>query len=240
MIWAFWGLFLAYHAAAVIGNRRADDVHPGTRYSAYLQAPLFAVAAVIAAQTGALGRNLVMPEYVVLGLALGYAVHAFSLLLTNGFLDLNALLRGLVEYFSDWKGRGRYFAESPSIMLMLAVNSVTEEIIYRAVAQPLLTQLTGQPWVAIGVVAVVFSLAHRHFLRGPLLEGVEFLAYAVLLGALYYAAGSLMLVIVVHTVRNFELYYQQFLIHAEKLGSEEAAYAAQEKGGLPGRIPAKS
>jgi membrane protease YdiL (CAAX protease family) len=125
-------------------------------------------------------------------------------------------------------------------MLMLAVNSVTEEVIYRAVAQPLLAQLTGQPWVAVGAVAVVFALAHRHFLRGPLLEGVEFLAYAVLLGALYYATGSLMLVIVVHTVRNFELYYQQFLIHAENLGSEAAAYAAQEKGGLPGRIPAKS
>ena len=240
MIGTFWVLFAIYHGVALIGHRHADDVRPGSRQSLYLQVPLFLIAAWLAAEFGALGRNLAAPGYAVLGLAVGYAVHAMSLLFTNGFRELPELLHGLAEYFADWNGRGRYFAESPAIMLMLLVNSVTEEMIYRAVAQPLLTELTGQPWVAIGAVAVVFALAHRHFLRGPLLEGVEFLAYATLLGALYYATGSLTMVIVVHTVRNFELYYQQFLIHVEDLGSEAAAYAAQEKGGLPGRIPAKT
>jgi membrane protease YdiL (CAAX protease family) len=168
---------------------------------------------------------------VLAGVLAGYAVHAVSLLVTNGVQHLRELLPALGDYFSSWRARWEYFADNPMVMGMLAVNSVVEEILYRAAAQSLLIEATGRPWACILLVAILFSAAHQHFLRGPLLEGVEFLAYAVLLGALYYATGSLVFVMVIHTVRNFELYYQQFLIEKEK--AEAGGAESPPPGGAP-------
>lgn len=233
----FWVLLAAYQAVAILDRRQPAENAPGRRPRArtvLLQTPLFLTACWFAVDAGALGRSLVQPGYVLAGALAGYAVHAVSLLVTNGVQHLRELLPALGGYFFSWRGRWNYFVENPVVMGMLAVNSIVEEILYRAAAQPLLIAATGRPWASILLVAILFSAAHQHFLRGPLLEGVEFLAYAVLLGALYYATGSLVFVMVIHTVRNFELYYQQFLIDNEK--PDNGAAAAPVDGG-PARRP---
>ena len=82
-----------------------------------------------------------------------------------------------------------------------------EEIIYRVAVQGALITLLGRPVAAIVIVAIVFSVVHRHFFYNHVVDSVEFLAFSLLLGGLYYWTGSLMLVVMIHTVRNFEIVY---------------------------------
>ena len=226
----FWVLFLGYHVFAIVRNVRTtsqDEPAPRGRGPLYwVQAPLMVAAVWAAHDFGAISRALVNPVYISAGFLLGYAIHAVSLVVTNLSKDYGGLASGLLEYFREWRLRARYFVETPEVFFVLAANSIVEETIYRAAAQPLLIGATGMPMIAIAAVAVLFSAGHRHFLRGRLLESIEFLAYALLLGALYFWTGSLILVIVVHTVRNFELHFQKFLIRVEELGGEEQALAA--------------
>lgn len=230
---AFWCLFGAYHAITITRNVRGREGETSERrrrgFVFWLQAPLMVTAVWIANDFGALSRDLVNPLFVALGLAIGYAVHGMSLIVTNLSKDYRGLAAGLGEYFGEWPQRARYFAQTPEVFFVLVMNSIVEETIYRGAAQPLLAHATGSPGLALTAVAVLFSAGHRHFLRGRLIESVEFLIYAFLLGGLYHWTGSLILVIVVHTVRNFELHFQKFLIKVEELGNEEEAIAAAEK-----------
>ena len=107
-------------------------------------------------------------------------------------------------------------------MRLIAV-SFGEELMYRAAAQPALIGLTGHPWPAIFGVALLFSLAHQHFVRNPFPQSAEFLGFSLLLGFLYYAFGSLALILVVHTVRNLEIAYLDHVVKAEELGGTEMA-----------------
>lgn len=230
---AFWCLFAAYHVIAITRNiRKRDEGAGGARrrgYAFWLQAPLMAAAVWLANDFGALSRDLVNPLFVAVGFLIGYAVHGISLVVTNLSKDYRGLAAGLGEYFGEWGRRGRYFANTPEVFFVLVMNSIVEETIYRGAAQPLLLHATGNPWLAVAVVAILFSAGHKHFLRGRAIESVEFVVYALLLGGLYHWTGSLILVIVAHTVRNFELHFQKFLIKVEELGNEEEALAAAEK-----------
>lgn len=230
---AFWCLFVAYHIIAIVRNVRSRETETGEKrrrgYAFWLQAPLMATAVWLAHDSGALSRDLVNPLFVALGLLIGYAVHGISLVVTNLSKDYRGLAAGLREYFGEWVRRGRYFANTPEVFFVLVMNSIVEETIYRGAAQPLLLRATGNPWMAVAVVALLFSAGHKHFLRGRAIESVEFVVYALLLGGLYHWTGSLILIIVVHTVRNFELHFQKFLIKVEELGNEEEAITAAEK-----------
>ncbi|MFP4500052.1 MAG: CPBP family intramembrane glutamic endopeptidase [Candidatus Hydrogenedentota bacterium] len=224
----FWGIFVVYQVVSVIGNWRGSDNAPAERVKRLtaLQFPLLMIACWISVRDGVLGRSLASPLFIAAGIVLGYCVHAASLVITNLPAPPGVLLRDLATYISKGRDRWYYFVESPSIMIMLVSNSIIEEVIYRAVAQRLLIEATGQPMLGIAAVAVLFALAHSHFLRGHLLETMEFMAYSVALGALYYATGSLVFVIVIHTVRNFELYFQAFFHACEENDSREAALEA--------------
>lgn len=221
----FWALLLLYTAASVWRHARARDaaLRPDRFRGLGLQTPLLAAALWIALDRGVLSRDLLSPLGIAGGFIAGYLTHAFSLLLTNASNDVRGLLRSLREYFLSPSRRWTFFVERPGAMFALLHNSIVEEIIFRAVAQPLLIAATGLNGLSILMVAVLFSLGHEHALRRPRIESVEFLIYAALLGVLYHWTGSLILVIVMHTVRNFELQYQQRLIHVEALRRRKRA-----------------
>jgi membrane protease YdiL (CAAX protease family) len=85
--------------------------------------------------------------------------------------------------------------------------SLIEELIYRVAAQGVLLAMTGSPWIAIGVTALLFSMVHRHFFYNHVVDSLEFLAFSLLLGVLYHVTGSFMLVVMIHMVRNIEIVY---------------------------------
>ena len=106
--------------------------------------------------------------------------------------------------------------------------SLTEELIYRGAAQPLLAGLPGGHWTAVPAAALLFSLVHDHFYRNSRRESAEFLLFALTLGLLYHVTGSLAVVIVVHTVRNMESACLEYRALLESTGDEDEANRALE------------
>ncbi len=199
----FLGLLAAYVVRALIVNRRPQN--PGSRAAKILvgalHIPLFALACYFGAQGGVFSRELVSPIHVGAGLLGGHLIFLFSLLITY------PSWKAVCDHFLDLKPLWHYMEDHPEVLMRFIAVSVGEELIYRVAAQPLLIAMTGSTAAGLLIVSAVFCVVHRHFFRNPFLQSVEFVGFAILLGVVYYATGSLILVIVIHAVRNIEITY---------------------------------
>ncbi len=241
----FLGLLMLYVAHATHRNRRVrrtDPMHPElypvffsappfivTCLSAlklrtprdilvgYLQFVLFGLACALGAEQEVFTRRLISPVDIGIGLFVGHLVFGVSLLITQ--TSVREAVLHLIDFTPIWT----FVVENPAVLMQYIIVSVAEETIYRVGAQPALIALFGPPWLAILVVAVVFCVVHEHFFKNPSEQSAEFFAFAVLLGALYYWTGSLILVIVVHAVRNIEIAFLEESVHVEACGGEELA-----------------
>ncbi len=220
---AFLAFLLAYVGWTCLGvllGRRSAEPGRTDVTALVLQTPLFIMAYWLAWRYGVFSRALVSPLAVVLGLVLGHAVFALSLYATH------RVLRDTLSHMGDLRGLGRFLADNPLVMLRFFSVAVVEELIYRAVAQPLLMDLPGGAWTAIGVTALLFALVHDHFYRNSLAGSGEFLAFALLLGLLYHVTGSLTLVVMIHVMRNLESVYLEYLALVDETGDPEQARRA--------------
>ncbi|MBI4559392.1 MAG: CPBP family intramembrane metalloprotease [Candidatus Hydrogenedentes bacterium] len=184
-----------------------------------IQLPLFIFACHYGWEAGVISRQLVSPVYIGLGLLAGHLVFGVSLLITH------RSLHDTWSHFFDFGPLWKYASDSPLVLSRFFSVAVVEELIWRVAAQPLATNLLGNAYLGVTVTAVLFSIVHRHFFRNTLSVSLEFLAFALLLGGLYQWTGSLILVIVIHAIRDIEIAYLEYLIKAEELGDE--ALAAQ-------------
>jgi len=189
---------------------------PAMRSAAVLQTLLFATACWMAISYGAVGRGLLSPLAIGGGLILGHLIFGASVLVTHRSARLAAA--HLIDLDPLWN----YMADNPRVLMQFASVSIAEETIYRAALQPLLAGLLG-PAPAILIVALVFSFVHEHFFRNTPRQSGEFLAFALLLGLLYYWIGSLILVIVIHAARNVEIAFMEHLARVEESGGVDAA-----------------
>ena len=187
-----------------------------------LQTPLFCAACYLAVRDGALSRDLVSPVSIGVGLVAGHFIFFLSL------FGVHQGLRDAVNLFLDLSALGRFLAECPQLIFRFLAVSIAEEVIYRAAAQPLLTESFGHALPAIVLVAAVFCVTHGHFFRNSFWESAEFAAFSLLLGILYHWSHSLSLVIVVHTMRNLEIVFLEYLAKVRELGDEPRALAAIE------------
>ncbi len=210
-------------AAYALWSMRAAWRHPGPRGNRFdpwafaLQAPLFALCCVLAFRAGVFSRSLLSPAAVVLGLAGGHLVFGLSLLITH------RVWRDIREHVLDVRGFAAFLADNPMIDVRFFGVALTEEIIYRAAGQELLLlPLTGSPWAAVIITAVLFSVVHDHFFRNSPAGSLEFLGFALLLGVLYHVTASLTLVVLIHVIRNLESVYLEYLALAEEKGGTEA------------------
>ncbi|HNR34746.1 MAG TPA: CPBP family intramembrane metalloprotease [Candidatus Hydrogenedentes bacterium] len=195
---------------------------PGRVLAGYLQLGLFALACVIGVEHGIFSRRLVSPLDIGMGVLIGHLVFGASLLITQASVREAAL--HLVDLHPLWS----FIVENPAVLMQYIAISVAEEMMYRVSAQPALAALTGSPWMAVVVVAIAFCIVHEHFFKNPPGQSAEFFLFAVLLGALYYWTGSLILVIVVHAVRNIEIAFLEEWAHAEACGGEGLAEIERE------------
>jgi len=218
-------LLCAYAALSIVANRRSPDpeLRPRLRGAVLLQFPLVALSAYYVWDYGALDRSLVSPFHILGGLVAGHIIFTVSLLVTH------QRARDVAGHFVDLRSIWMFVVENPVILMRFIGVSITEEFIYRGAAQPLLTDLTGSPLAAIVVVAVLFSVVHSHFFRNPVRQSGEFLGFALLLGAVYHLTGSLSLVIVIHTLRNLEIVFLEYIIQLDKLGDPVEAQAALDR-----------
>jgi membrane protease YdiL (CAAX protease family) len=215
----FLFFFVLYLLHALAANRAEVDGAPRapSRLTLLLQSPLFFSALYLGYHEGLLSRDLVSPLSIGGGLLLGHLFFGLSLLITH------RELRDASEHVLDWGALWRFLVENPSLLFRFLAVSITEELIYRVAAQPLFTAWTGSALVGIGLVAVVFAVIHWHFFRNPVIQSAEFLGFAILLGVLYHWTGSFSLVVTIHTVRNLEIVYLEYLVKLSELGDEEQA-----------------
>ncbi len=220
----FFLCFAAYVVHTMLANRRDDPAHRRvTGAMLLIQTPLLLLACHFAWQRGVFSRDLVSPLHIGAGLLIGHVIFACSLLITHG------VWRDAAAHFVQVGPFLRFLVEAPMIMLRFITVSITEEIIYRAAAQPLLTAWTGRPLLSIVIVALAFAVVHKHFLRNPVVQSGEFLAFSLLLGGLYYWTNSLSLVVAVHVLRNLESLYLEYLMKTEELGDAQRALNALEQ-----------
>jgi membrane protease YdiL (CAAX protease family) len=220
---AFLVFLLAYvgwAGLAALRHRLPEEPGRTSLPALALQTPLFLLAYWLAWRHGVFTRALVSPLAVVLGLALGHLVFAFSLYATH------RVWRDTLSHACDLRGLGGFLADNPVIMMRFFSVATVEEIIYRAAAQPLLLGLPGGAWTAIAATALLFSLVHDHFYHNSAAGSAEFLAFALLLGLLYHVTGSLTLVIMVHVMRNLESVYLEYLVLVDETGDPEQARLA--------------
>lgn len=205
-LWPFYVIFLS---GAKIRSR-------AMRAAAVLQALLFAAALWLAVGNGAWGRQLLSPVWIGAGLLAGHLIFGASVLATHR--SVRQATGHLVKLGPLWD----YLADNPRVLMQFASVSVAEETIYRAALQPLAVEWFGPVFGVLGV-ALVFAAVHEHFFRNTLQQSGEFLAFALLLGVLYYWTGSLILVMVVHAVRNIEIAFMERQARVEEAGDEAAA-----------------
>jgi membrane protease YdiL (CAAX protease family) len=215
---AFAGFLLVYTAGSVVANLRAKRLsarrHGYLTYS--LQLPLFVTAVGYTWVEGLLDRGLVNPFAWVLGLLSGHLVFGISDYVMHQ--DTRAVWRHLRDVY----GLYVFLREHPPVLFRFLLVSTVEEIIYRAALLTWCTTWMGAP-TAIFVTALVFSIVHRHFFENSLRQSLEFFIFALLLGWVYYATGSLAVVIAIHAVRNIQIAYLEYLLLYEETGDEEIA-----------------
>lgn len=93
-----------------------------------------------------------------------------------------------------------------NVLLVSVLTAIGEEAFFRGALQRILLNETKRPWVAIVVIAIIFSAIHFQFYGffARVLLGL-------LLGYLVYASKSLILPIIVHAVNNLIAIMQTYL-----------------------------
>ncbi len=210
LFFALLGLYVVY-ALFVHRLGNPDRPNPVARFATIaLHTPLFLVACYLAYQRGVFSRELVSPLYICAGLFAGHLIFGLSLFATHR--NLPDTLYHMCKPGPVWE----FLVENPRIIMRFAGVSVAEEIVYRAAAQPLLIDATGSAAAGIAGVAVAFAVVHKHFFRNAPGQSAEFAAFAIALGVLYYLTGSLILVIVIHAVRNIEIAYLESCVEDDE------------------------
>jgi membrane protease YdiL (CAAX protease family) len=196
----------------VLLMKRISDRKPAALAMAAVQSALFLFAFILGAKLGVFSRALVSPLNIGLGLLVAHAIFGISLAVTHR--SVGDVAGHLLDVGPLWD----YVVEHPRVLLQFMTVAVAEEVIYRVGAQPLLIQLFGGPVAGILAAAAAFSVVHDHFFKNSVGQSLEFLAFSILLGVLFYWTGSLILIIVIHAVRNIEIAYIEHLGRVEEHG----------------------
>ncbi len=237
MILVYLPLLAAHTIQSVFGHLVMSDKflpRPRRWLAVALLSTLFVLAVVHAFGSGQFSRALVSPPWIGLGLIAGHLIFGLSLLVTHRSAE------DASSHFFDFGSVWRFIVDHPSVLARFIYVGFTEEVIWRAAGQPMaidaLRGLFGpnsQPriaeWAGILIVAAAFSAVHEHFLKNSPLVSLEFLLFALLLGALFQFTGSLILVIVIHGLRDIEIAYLEYIIRVHELGDETLAAGEVER-----------
>jgi membrane protease YdiL (CAAX protease family) len=237
---AFLAVLVVHVIHSLVTNRHdpAEPVRRMSKVQLAVQMPLFWMSCYLAIGQGVFSRQLLSPHYIILGMVCGHLIFVLSLLITHqSFSDAG---EHLLDFISVWKLVG----EVPSLLTWFLFVAFVEEMEWRVGAQYILIHLTGSAPLGIIVAALGFAIVHKHFFKNSFTVSLEFTAFAILLGFLYYSTGSFVLVAVIHALRDIEIAYLEYLIKVDELGDKDQALREFEKtfmrvtavktGGTPG------
>lgn len=233
-------VFLAGHTVYAVftfkakAPKKEGAARTSTRFNVAFQSVIFLLAAALAYRGGVISRDLVSPIAIAAGLLAGHLIFGLSLLVTHRSIE------DARSHFLDFGSVWDFVVEHPYVLSRFIFVGLSEEIIWRAAAQPsamgVLAWAFGggvdprwAAFAAIGIVAVAFSVVHDHFFQNDPLVTFEFLGFALLLGVLYYWTGSLVMVVIIHALRDIEIAYLEYAINIHELGGEEKAAEEVER-----------
>lgn len=230
----FWALLAIHIVYSLVTNRMyPDGEHPQGRVRTIhviLQGPLLWSAIYIGLGMDVFSRELVSPVYIAAGLIAGHLIFGLSILATH------QSLQDALAHFFDFGPIWNFTMDSPVVLTRFIGVAVAEELIWRVCAQTLAIEAFGAylppAWAvsaAIAAVAAAFVVVHKHFFENQWHVSLEFVAFALLLGALYHFTQSFILVIVIHALRDIEIAYLEYLGKIEELGDEAQAAQAIEQ-----------
>ena len=106
----------------------------------------------------------------------------------NAYIESAEVLYHL-DSFSDlcWKG----------ILPFVIIAGVGEELIYRGILQNIFLKKAKQPWIAIALASILFSIVH-----GSLYHSIKILFMGLLLGAIYHITNNIYIPIFAHMLNN--------------------------------------
>ena len=231
--WIFWALLAAHIGYSLVTNRwRPGEQPTGTVRVVHvtMQGPLLWSAAFIGWHMGVFSRDLVSPVYIGLGLVAGHLVFGLSILATH------LSLRDALAHFFDFGPMWNFAMDSPAVLTRFIGVAFAEELIWRVAGQTLAIAFLGTllpyPYaVAVGVtlVAAGFVVVHKHFFENQWYVSLEFIAFSLLIGAIYLWSQSFIMVVVIHALRDIEIAYLEYLEKVEELGDEaKAAHAIDQ------------
>ena len=83
------------------------------------------------------------------------------------------------------------------IIAIVIVGPITEELLFREAIEGEMLRRGANPWTAILVSALVFSIAHFN-----LAQGLYALPLAIIFGIIYYKTGNIVLTSILHIINN--------------------------------------
>lgn len=227
----FFTVLLCVHAghsvASALLRRSGREPNKAARiFPIALQTILFCIGAYYAYDQGIISRRLLSPVLIGFGLLGGHMIFGLSLLVTHQSIE------DTWGHFFNVPAIWRFMVEQPYVLTRFAFVGVSEEVIWRAAALPPAVELMGTI-PALALVSVGFCVVHEHFFKNAPIVSMEFLFFALLVGALYIWTASLILIILIHALRDIEIAYIEYIIKVQELGDEEQAAREIEKDYMP-------
>lgn len=167
-------------------------------------------------------RNLLFFPTWLMGILIGHLLYTLGLILTSWNLQM---VSHLISFLNILK----FCFLSPLILSRTFTGAVIEEVIYRGFFQAILADYFKSYLIGILIVAIGFSLVHKHIFKSSLLQSVEFFVFSIVLGVLYYFTYDLGLVTMVHFWRNMSTNYLDYLEKIEENRDSEQAISEFEK-----------
>ncbi|MDZ4859358.1 MAG: CPBP family intramembrane glutamic endopeptidase [Candidatus Hydrogenedentes bacterium] len=235
-----WALLAVHVVYSLLSNRWMPGEQPQGKVHmihVLLQAPLLWVAVYIGYHSDVFSRDLISPVYICIGLIAGHLIFGFSILATH------LSWRDAWAHFFDFGPLWNFAMDSPVVLTRFLGVAFAEELIWRVAGQALAIEYfaqytSGPAAVALGiaVIAAGFVVVHKHYFENTWYISAEFTGFALLIGALYFATGSFILVMIIHALRDIEIAYLEYLGKVEELGDETQAARAIEQSYRPRRL----
>ena len=140
-------------------------------------------------------------KYAFLGFALGHVVYVFSSLMTN------VTPKEILAYMKQSYKIIGYYTSRPGLFLSFLGMAYFEEILWRAIIQKELIEVMGFSLVGIVATAAFFTIMHFKYFDELPIRWLEFSIFSLFLGWVYLETSSLLLVTVIHAVRNIHVTY---------------------------------
>jgi uncharacterized protein len=110
-----------------------------------------------------------------------------------------------------------------NLVVMALLPAIGEELFFRGAFQKTLLRLSNQPWIAILVSSIVFTVLH-----GTIFKFIPIFTLGIILGTVYHVTRNLWYTIIIHFLNNalavLAVYYSTRIPFLQKMANDEFSF----------------